>query len=396
MIVRAVSPYTEADPVSLLLHLLAAVGNIIGDRPCFRVGDTRHPLRLFVVLVGLTAKARKGLAWSVVRHLLSHVDRAWLKLRVIYGGLSSGEGVIYAVRDRLFQMLPLRRRGRVRGYQRVIVDHGVRDKRLFLMEQEFSQALRAMTREGSILSAIVRQAWDYGHLMPLTKHNPIKATRAHVSVAGHITQHELLRTLSQTDQANGFGNRFLWALVERKQYIPSPTPLPTATLHRLVRALREAVRFGRKVTELKRSSKAETYWAQIYQGLSEGKPGLLGALVGRGEAYVMRLACLYALLDCSPIVKLKHLKAGLALWRYCEASTLQIFSDRLGDPIADRILAALKAKGRLSETAIHALFGRHKSRREIQQALSLLEQYSLARRKRKGTRGRSRIVWSAA
>jgi len=119
-------------------------------------------------------------------------------------------------------------------------------------------------------------------------------------------------------------------------------------------------------------------------------------LVGRGEAYVMRLACLYALLDCSSIVKLKHLKAGLALWRYCEASTLQIFSDRLGDPIADRILTTLRAKGRLSETAIQDLFGRHKSRKEIQRALNLLHQYSLAAPRRKRTKGRSRTLWSPA
>src|SRR5262245_7687155 len=88
-IVRATSPHTEADPVALLLHLLAAFGNIIGDRPCFRVGDARHPLRLFVAFVGRTAKARKGLAWNTIRHLLALIDRAWLKHRVTYGGLSS-------------------------------------------------------------------------------------------------------------------------------------------------------------------------------------------------------------------------------------------------------------------------------------------------------------------
>lgn len=56
----------------------------------------------------------------------------------------------------------------------------------------------------------------------------------------------------------------------------------------------------------------------------------------------MRLACIYALLDESREVKAVHLQAGLAVWKYREASACYIFGDALGDPLADVFLFADK------------------------------------------------------
>jgi hypothetical protein len=94
-----------------------------------------------------------------------------------------------------------------------------------------------MTREGNILSITLRQAWDGDTLSPMTKHSPIKATGAHVSVIGHITREELLRHLTETEQCNGHANRFLWFLVERSQSIPNPTGTPKELLDPLIERL---------------------------------------------------------------------------------------------------------------------------------------------------------------
>jgi hypothetical protein len=56
----AIIPYTEADPVAILLNILTAFGNVVGSGPHFRVEFTKHYLRVFVVLVGASAKGRKG------------------------------------------------------------------------------------------------------------------------------------------------------------------------------------------------------------------------------------------------------------------------------------------------------------------------------------------------
>ncbi len=376
-IVKAIDPYTEADPVAVLVHLLAGFGNLIGPGPHFRVEYDRHSLRLYAVLVGETSKSRKGQSWSTPRHLLTNVDSTWT-LRIT-SGLSSGEGLIYAVRDA--------------SANPGTPDPGEPDKRLFVVEEEFAQPLKMMRREGNILSATIRQAWDHGDLHPLTKNNPIRATGAHISIIGHITRDELLRYLTETEQGNGFANRFLWFAVRRSKTIPSPRGIPEKLLTPLLRQVCLAFLFAKRVDEITRDAEAEALWAEVYPALSEGRPGLLGAVLNRAEAQVMRLACVYALLDRSPQVRPMHLRAALALWKYVEASARLIFGDRLGDPTADRIMTALRHQGKLTRTDIRDLFHRNCPEGEIDRALDLIQRLALAEPGFEQTGGRPREVW---
>ena len=119
-------------------------------------------------------------------------------------GLSSGEGLIWQARDPIMKSEPVKEKGRVVDYQEVMVDGGVDDKRVFAVEPEFASTLRVMNREGSILSAVIRQAWDTGNLRTLVKNSPAKATGAHISIMGHITRDELRRYLDRTEAGNGF------------------------------------------------------------------------------------------------------------------------------------------------------------------------------------------------
>ena len=130
----AIDPYTEADPVAVLLNILTAFGNVVGPHAHFLVEHTKHPLRLFAALVGLTAKGRKGTSWSTPRYVFAAIDDGWAKDRVT-SGLSSGEGLVYAVRDERWEKQPVRQKGRVVDYQRVLVDEGVADKRFYWLKR---------------------------------------------------------------------------------------------------------------------------------------------------------------------------------------------------------------------------------------------------------------------
>src|SRR5690348_3327012 len=55
----------------------------------------------------------------------------------------------------------------------------------------------------------------------------------------------------------------------------------------------------RGVHQMHRNEESRLIWREVYPELSEGKPGLLGAVTSRAEAQTMRLACIYALLDSS-------------------------------------------------------------------------------------------------
>ncbi|MGB9920176.1 MAG: hypothetical protein ACPLPT_05550 [Moorellales bacterium] len=371
-IVRAIEPHSEADPVALLSQFLVGFGNVVGHGPNFTVEADRHALNLFVALVGTTSKGRKGTAWGHVYRLLKAVDPEWAGERV-KGGLSSGEGLIWAVRDPIWAREPIKKGGRVEGYQDVMVDAGIADKRLLVYETEFASVLKVLTREGNTLSAQIRQAWDTGDLRVLTKNNPAAATGAHISIVAHITKAELLRNLTATEAANGFANRFIWLCVKRSKTLPDGGRIQEVDFAPLVARLKEAVAFARTVGEMRRDEEASAVWHEVYGPLSEGKPGLLGEVIGRAEAQVMRLACVYALLDLSETVRREHLEAALALWDYAEASARFIFGHSLGDPVADRILEVLgKAPEGMTRTGLLAALGRHVASARLSSALETL------------------------
>lgn len=62
--VQLVKPETEADEAALLFSFLVAAGSLIGRGPYYQVGGDRHYTNLFAVIVGQTAKARKGMSWG--------------------------------------------------------------------------------------------------------------------------------------------------------------------------------------------------------------------------------------------------------------------------------------------------------------------------------------------
>jgi hypothetical protein len=123
------------------------------------------------------------------------------------------------------------------------------------------------------------------------------------------------------------------------------------------------------------------------------KPGLLGAVIARGETQALRLASVYALLGNSRLIGSDHLKATLALWEYTETSARFIFGDRTGDPIVDRILFALRVQGEMTETEINNLFGRNMKTARTQAALELLRDSGRVVPDTRETGGRPAIIW---
>ncbi len=393
-IARAIEPHSEGDPAALLIQCLVAFGNAIGGGSSFTVEADRHRTNLFAVFVGTSSKSRKGTSWGRVRSVFDHAECDWTAKRIATG-LSSGEGVIWAVRDRIENDgQPRRNEGDTSKV--VPEDEGISDKRLLVLEEEFSSPLRIMERAGNNLSAVLRDAWGRGDLRMLTKNSPARATGAHISILGHITQSELLRYLNSTEASNGFANRFLWACVKRSKTLPEGGNFRAEDHPELFGRLTESIKFGKQPRELRRDEDATAIWRSVYDQLSEGKPGMFGSVTGRAEAQVVRLSLIYALLDCSEVIRPAHMLAALAVWDYCEASARYIFGDSLGHPDADRILAELRTTPEgLTRTEIRDLFKRHRSETAINSALDCLEEYRLARRLRSPTEGRPEEIWIA-
>ena len=370
--------------MAILVQFLVAFGNILGSGCHCLVEATPHSLNLFCVLVGESSKARKGTSWGHIRRILEGVDPRWTANRVT-SGLSSAEGLINEVRDK-----PETTDDEV---------YEPADKRLMVVQDEFASVLRIMTRDGNNLSPILRSAWDGGTLRTLVKNNPLRATGAHISLIGHITRLELLKYLSETESHNGFANRLLWTCVKRSKCLPEGGAVSSAIVEELSLRIAKAIKWARQETrEIRRDDAARELWATVYPKLSEGQPGLLGAATSRAEAQVLRLSAVYAVLDCSAIIRVEHLLAALAFWDYALSSARFIFGDATGDTVADRIREALGSAGAegLSRTGIRDLFKRHISSERIGQALAQLTGLGLAKRRTEETEGRSIEIWCTA
>lgn len=363
-IVRMLEPGTEADTNGLLLQLLAAVGNMVGRSPYFLVEGTAHHLNLFVLQAGLTSKGRKGTSWGRVAQMLDFgpdparpLALPWSETAVV-SGLSSGEGLVHDISKD---------------------PHG--EIRRFVIEEEYARLLRAMGREHNTLSAILRQAWDGKPLRVMVKKDPERCDQHHISLVGHVTIHELQVELSDTSIANGFGNRNLVCCVQRSKILPHGGKLDTSRVKQLRVELATTINVASQLGRLTRDSAADDFWATIYPALSEGRPGLLGAITGRAEAQVMRLASVFAAMDGVATITVDHLRAGNEVWRYCADSCRYIWGTELGDKVADEVLYLCRAAypDGITRTDISNAFNRNQTSSRIAKALAVLQQQHLVR-----------------
>jgi len=375
-VARGIDPHSEADPAAVLAHAIAVASAYIGAKVHARAGDMKHPSRFFGAIVGDTSKGRKGTAAAPFRTAM--VD-AKEPVRIA-SGLSSAEGLVHQVRDKV-------QKWNAKDQAFEITDPGVTDKRIVILEAEYATLLRRMEREGNAISATLRDAWDTGDLETLVKQNPTRATGAHINVIAHITLEELKEYLHPTEISSGFANRFLWFAARRSKYLPRGGNTPPGVLACFAEALDRTREWADQLLydgRLDWAREAGEHWDAGYKELSTGVMGLFGQATQRAEAHVLRLAVLYAALDCSVVIELPHLAAALAVWRYCNDSARWIFGDRTGNSVADTIIVALRANGDLTRTEIHALFHRHVKADRISDALQLLLRCGLAASTRTG------------
>src|SRR5688572_12307809 len=155
-VVRAIEPHTEASAGALLVQFLVAFGFVVGRCAFYLADGARHYPNLFAVIVGDTAKSRKGTSWNRLRTIFESVA-GWPSERVMTG-LSSGEGLIEQVSD----------------------SHA--DTRLLVVQTEFGAVLQVLARSGNTLSPVLRDAWDGTDLRIMTKNQPAAASGEHVAM----------------------------------------------------------------------------------------------------------------------------------------------------------------------------------------------------------------------
>jgi hypothetical protein len=381
-IVRLIEPHSEADRAALLAHVLVGFGAFVGPEPHFEVEATPQPARLFALIVGDTANGRKGTARNRAQHVLRIADEETLDA-IRASGLASGEGLIEHLCDK----------------QSESGEQIPTEKRVLLHDAEFARILAVAGREGNTLSARLRDLWETGDAGNMTRRNPLKVRGAHVCLTADITPDEVSEKMPGLEIANGLLNRFLIVCSKRSKLLPFGGNLSNADVASAARKLRGAIDQARTRKRIYMTPEAQPLWAAWYCETSKAG-GLLAAATGRREAQALRLALIYALLDCHDAVGAMHLRAAFAFWEYCFASARHVFGSRLGDPAADRLLRALRDAhpGGLDGREQHALFARSLPTGKLEAIREDLERRGLARRERRdpgGTGGRPVELWYA-
>jgi hypothetical protein len=375
-IVKTIAPHTESDPVAILTQLLVAFGAAVGRGAWFQVEATRHHPNEYMCLVGDSSRARKGSSWDHVRRLISTIDPT-LGPRILTG-LSSGEGVIWSVRDPSGQ------------------DPGPGDQRLLVIEPEFASTLKAAGREMSTLSPTLRSGWDARPLAILTRTAPARASDAHIAIIGHITQHELRRHTTSLELANGFMNRVLIVCCRRQRLLPeggNPDPLAGTGLDRLLIA---ALKQARTAARIQLDPGTRELWRHAYRRLAdEPSDQLVAQITARAEAHVIRLALIYALADGQRHIRPQHLTAALALQDYAARSAAWALKGATGQPLAEQIHAALtQHPGGLTRSQISQALNHNQPAGEIDNALNALNTAGRVTATQIPTGGRPAQLWT--
>jgi hypothetical protein len=217
---------------------------------------------------------------------------------------------------------------------------------------------------------------------------------AHISLIAHTTRDDLMAEMDMTSTANGFGNRFLFCRIRRSKSLPFGGRGNNQAIADIRAAVLEVVNRC-PAGELCFDGAAEELWREKYDELSGDRLGMWGAITARGEAQVVRLALLYALLDQVQFIGVPHLEAALEVWRYADASARSLFGDKIGDRIADAILRALRLAGKdgMTRTQIRELVGNSVLANRIDDALIKLAAHKLARCATQTTAGRPAVIW---
>jgi len=384
-LVRLIEPHTEAHPAGILFSCFAMVGALIGRGPHQVLDGARHGANLFVLLTGPTSSGRKGTAAAWARRIVRTVDEQFDRTNFA-GGLSTGEGLIYRVRDAT-QASEHEKRS----------DPGISDKRLVVTAEEMGAAFRKAQGRENNLSHTLRIAWDGVTLRTLTRREAMTATDPHISLVGQITAEELRQSVTDGDAAGGTLNRFLFCAVERVRSLPHGADPDTEEFDRLTSVLRSRVFDARSVGRMELDPEAHDWWGEHYELLVNGNPGRLGQVTRRAAPYVRRLAMLYALLRGRRSIGIDDLSAALAAWRYAEDSARYIFGGFELSQLEHRILACLDGAGPagLSRTAVRhgAVRSNNTPGSKITAALVRLREAGMVRMRKQSTGGRQAELW---
>ena len=126
--------------------------------------------------------------------------------------------------------------------------------------------------------------------------------------------------------------------------------------------------------EIEWSQEAKKQWCKFYDSINTSNAGVVGSIIARSDAHVLRLTMLFTVLENSTLMEPRHLNAAIAFWQYCERSAMWAFGEKTGNKAADQIYWALQRepKGMTRAQINLEVFNNHASKSQMDFAFSTL------------------------
>jgi hypothetical protein len=365
-------PLTDAPWSSLLLASTVTMSALAGPAPTLKWRG-RHRAALFGALVGHSGYGRKGATMRVVDQAFGQVDP--MLDEITMSGVASGEVLVDILNASKANSLGT----------------------ALIAEHEIAGLLTIASREGSILSTILRKAWDGDKVESRSRAKGTSSAFGYnVAFLGGVTPVELAARLDSNQIANGWANRFLWFHSEKREggfNSAADDTLSTVAID----YLRDCITFARALSgpsvliaprfSMHLAPGAHARLDALAESLDVIPVGAIGSLRQRMPAHIVRLAMVAALLDQSAEVGLDHVAFGEAMAAYAVASMRAVFGTRVDDEVAQMILGLLQTHGWLNTSTLSQITRKEPAR--VRHALVLLLDSGLIEREDRKTGGRT-------
>jgi hypothetical protein len=329
---EGVDKYQEAHPIGVMTSLMAYASAAIGNNPTITTIEGTLTLAFWPILCGRSGGGGKGKATRAAEAIYKAALQGESPINK-KDGFDTGLGVIKILHESK--------------------DEKGRTKPLLIFQNEVSKLIRSLASDGK-MGAVFTNLADGDTLRYSTSKDEWEIENPYAVVLGHVQPKMFLLTRNSRAAATGVWNRFLFFHVEKSKTLDL-----FAGMAGKVQAIREASYRFLKAFTYARHCGDVTVPPNVAKVFARRHRPAVEALVNqtaeineyaqRGEAYLIKVAALYAIFDGRNSVTVKDFDSALALIEYSIASIKFVLSSAAGfsgrTSLAQKVLRTLDEHG---------------------------------------------------
>jgi hypothetical protein len=362
---------TEASATTILVNGLAAFGACVGRSRWVPVGAQNHHPACWFLVIGPTSTGKKGTGRDEAAYLFG------------------GRGELGGERVRGYGERRMTGGNSGEGLEKALIARQQDDETQVLIEiAEFSTLVRRSKREGSTLSATMRNLFDGGPVERLVANGTTvqRVERTHAGVVADVTPEELMGMVDDIDARSGFLNRFVMVGVAGSHIdeLPAPDHALAKEIGDELNDALTAARDGAHPMALE-SGALDVYkaWRRRLRGRT-ATGSIYESLVARAEAHVLRLALTYALTETATRIEPRHLAAALAVWDLHERTVLSLWAQAPAEGHPRRAWNYLREQGPQTASQLKRMVWPSNKRDEADKAIAGLQRSGWVRSHKSG------------